>query len=204
LTWDDKNFRFRGDLEGAKGRIHYYFVATSPSGVERAYPLPVPELTYSLGPLPPVKFNEVLPRPSRDPDSPGEFVELYNPSSRTVDLGGYFLTDSPRNPTKWRIPEGTTIGPKGFLVFLADGLNRGLHTSFKLSNVGEYLGLYGPMEEGNLLVDRAAFRSMRTGQSWGASPDGSKNFRVWKDPTPGARNLPKIPEEYLRKNREGE
>jgi hypothetical protein len=71
-----------------------------------------------------------------------------------------------------------------------------------LSNSGEFLGIFGRMEEGNLMVDSTAFRGVRSGESWGASPDGSKNFRAWKDPTPGARNIPKIPEELLKKKAE--
>ena len=131
------------------------------------------------------------------------FVEIFNTSDQAIDLEGYFLTDSRRNPTKWRIPRGHEIRPGGFAVFYADGLGRGSHTSFRLSNSGEFIGLFGRMEEGNLLVDGIAYRGMRTGESWGASPDGSKSYRAWKDPTPGARNIPKIPKEVLEKARRG-
>jgi hypothetical protein len=224
LLWDDKSFRFAMSLKAdpARKRTEYYFVAVSADGLERNYPLPAPGLTYVLPVRPNVKINEVLPRPFKAPHqptgesphqpteesphqptggpaSPGEFVELYNASDQPVDLEGYFLSDSSRNPTKWRIPAGNIIKPKGFAVFYADGRDRGNHAGFKLSNSGEFIGLFGRMEEGNLLIDSAAFRGMRTGESWGSSPDGSKNYRAWKDPTPGSRNIPKIPEEYLKK-----
>ena len=206
LAWDEKSFTytFRFEVPPARTRIPYYFVAVSEDGIERSYPLAAPDLTFYVPVLPEVKINEVLPRPLRTPSSAGEFIELYNPSQAPVDLGGYYLSDARRNSTRWRIPEGCTVPPRGFIVFYGDGLNREKHTSFKLSNSGEFLGLFGRMEEGNLLVDSLAYRGMRTGESWGASPDGSKSFRAWKDPTPGAKNIPKIPEEYLKKRREGD
>ncbi|MBI4603305.1 MAG: CotH kinase family protein [Planctomycetes bacterium] len=206
LAWDKDLFQHSITLapNAERKRTAYYFVVTSAVGVERAFPLPAPDLTFFLPEPVPAKLNEVLPRPSRAPGSPGEFVEVYNPSEAALDLEGCFLTDTSRNTTRWRIPPGFPVPPKGFRVFYADGSNRGEHASFKLSNSGEFLGLYGRMEEGNLLIDSMAFRGVRTGESWGASPDGSKSFRSWKDPTPGKRNIPKIPEEYLKKKREEE
>jgi len=204
LTWDDKSFWYSGSIEVGEGnrRIAYYALASSADGVERLYPLPAPDLSFAVPVLPGVKINEVLPRPQRVPSSPGEFVELHNASDRAADLDGYFLTDTRRNTAKWRIPKGSVVEPKGFIILYADGLDEGSHTSFKLSNSGGFIGLYGRMEEGNLLVDSTVFRGMRVGESWGAMPDGSRNFRIWKDPTPGARNLPKIPDKYL-KGKEG-
>jgi hypothetical protein len=204
LAWDTKDFRFAVSLpvKADRNRTAYWFIATAAGGVERAYPLAAPELTYALPVLPPVRLNEVLPRPGQG-SSLGEFIEIYNGSDGEVDLEGFFLSDNRGNSTKWRIPRGNVLPSKGFAVFYADGLNQGNHTSFKLSNSGEFLGLFGRMEEGNLPVDALVFRGMRVGESWGASPDGSKSFKVWRDPTPGARNFPKIPEDF-RPAREGE
>jgi hypothetical protein len=58
------------------------------------------------------------------------------------------------------------------------------------------------MEEGNLPVDALVYRGMRVGESWGASPDGSKSFKAWRDPTPGARNIPKVPKDFRPERRE--
>lgn len=205
LVWDEKLFQHAIKLAASpeRKRTSYYFVATAQSGLERAYPLPAPLVTFSLPVLPAVKLNEVLPRPGRGAQGPGEFIEVYNAAEVPVDLEGCFLTDSKRNTTRWRIPAGNIVPPKGFAVFLADGGNFGNHTSFRLSNSGELLALYGRMEEGNLPLDTIAFRGLRTGESWGASPDGSKSFRAWKDPTPGKRNIPRIPESYLKQRAGG-
>jgi hypothetical protein len=199
LAWDDRTFRHQITLEKrpARGRTEYYFLTSSAAGVERVFPLAAPGLTYILPVRPEVVINEILPRPSRLPGSPGEFIEIYNPSTSVVDIGGMYLSDSSRNSTKWRIPDGTLVPAKGFTVFHASGLDRGSHTNFRLRNSGEFLGLFGRVEEGNLVIDRTAFRGVRPGESWGRTQDGGKTFRPWKDPTPGGRNLPKIPQEVL-------
>ncbi|MCH2580975.1 MAG: hypothetical protein MK133_07225, partial [Planctomycetes bacterium] len=93
------------------------------------------------------------------------------------------------------------IKPGGYEVFYCDGLNRDRHTSFKLSNSGEFVGLYTAPQEGSLLVHGCAFRGVPLGSSWGRKQDGSRSFRAWKDPSPGKRNLPKIPEGFLEKLR---
>ena len=76
----------------------------------------------------------------RDQDGDWEdWLELYNPDSDPVDLGGYFLTDSPEN----------VLQSGQFLLIFASGKDRAvtgqqLHTSFKLENNGEYLALVAP------------------------------------------------------------
>ncbi len=201
LAWDDKGFQFVIHLAAApnRKRTAYYFLARSAEGVERVFPLAAPRLTFILPVEAPVRLNEVLPRPGRAAGAPGEFIEVFNTSDSPFELEGCFLSDSSRNPTRWRIPGGNVVPPRGFAVFWADGANRGNHAGFKLSNSGEFLGLYGRMEEGNLPIDTITFRSVQTGASWGANPDGTKQFRIWKDPTPGSRNIPKIPGDYLKR-----
>jgi len=52
-----------------------------------------------------------------------DWIELYNPTTETINLEGYTLTDSPKNSAKWRFPD-ITIKPKGFLLLWASGKNR--------------------------------------------------------------------------------
>lgn len=204
LAWDPDSFRWfvRMTMEDAR-RLEYYFLLTAANGLERAYPLGAPDVTYAIPVLPPLRINEICPRPLRESGT-GEFVEIHNEGEEPVSMRGLYLTDDRRVPTKWRIEEELVLPPKAYVVFYADGRNRGRHTSFKLSNSGEYLGLYGRHEEGALRIDVASFRGVPAGQSWGRREDGIPGFRIWKDPTPGARNLPKIPEELLRKPFDGE
>ncbi|MBX3744481.1 MAG: lamin tail domain-containing protein [Verrucomicrobiae bacterium] len=82
-----------------------------------------------------------------DGDYP-DWIELHNAGAEAVNLGGWALTDSAGNPTKWRFPS-VELAPRAFLVVFASGKNRTqaggpLHTSFSLDASGEYLALVGP------------------------------------------------------------
>ena len=76
-----------------------------------------------------------------------DWVEIYNSGSTAVNLAGLHLTDNASNKTKWAFPAGAGAIPAGGyrLVFASDknGILAGgeLHTNFKLSADGEYLGL---------------------------------------------------------------
>ena len=58
-----------------------------------------------------------------DGDS-SDWIELYNPTDRVFDLGGWYLTDSADNLTKWQFPSGTKLNPNGYVVVFASGKNR--------------------------------------------------------------------------------
>jgi len=78
-----------------------------------------------------------------------DWLELCNISGIAVDIGGYYLTDNKDNLTKWRIPDGTTLDPKKYLLVFASGKttypyidgNGYYHTNFNLAGDGEYLAL---------------------------------------------------------------
>jgi len=74
-----------------------------------------------------------------------DWIEIHNPAPVAVSLNGWSLTDSASNKTKWGFP-AVSIPGGGFLVVFASDKNRRvpgqpLHTNFKLSAGGEYLGL---------------------------------------------------------------
>jgi hypothetical protein len=82
------------------------------------------------------------------PDSESDWVELYNAGAEAVNLTGWSLTDDDGKPRKWYFPAGSAIVAGGYLVVMATGFDMGpasgttyLHTNFKLSSDGEYLGL---------------------------------------------------------------
>ena len=81
-----------------------------------------------------------------DPDynDYSDWVELYNAGSSAVNLKGYYLSDDLGTPDKWQIEDETVIAAGGHLLLWTDGLNMGLHASFKLSALGEEIGLYSP------------------------------------------------------------
>src|SRR5262245_2127967 len=77
-----------------------------------------------------------------------DWIELYNSGTEAVNLGGWYLTDNRNNLTKWRFPL-TPLAPGKFLIVFASDKNRAvagreLHTNFRLTDEGEYLGLVMP------------------------------------------------------------
>ena len=77
-----------------------------------------------------------------------DWIEIYDPCLPSVDLNGWYLTDDPGDLTKWRFPSVQLIRG-GFITVFASGKNRAvpgsqLHTTFKLSDGGEYLALVKP------------------------------------------------------------
>ena len=76
-----------------------------------------------------------------------DWIELYNRGNQTVDIGGWFLTDSAKNLQRWQFPPNTLLRAGRFLLVYCDGwdgeplVNREYHANFSLSGDGEYLAL---------------------------------------------------------------
>jgi hypothetical protein len=120
-----------------------------------------------------------------DYDESADWLELYNSSENTVSLLGYFLTDNFSDLYKWQITMDLEIAPGGFLIIWADGMDAGLHTSFKISVSGEELALVSPA---GVIVDSLRFNSQKPDVSMGREYDGATSWVFYTEPTPGARN----------------
>ncbi|HWQ90076.1 MAG TPA: lamin tail domain-containing protein, partial [Clostridia bacterium] len=72
--------------------------------------------------LPPLLVMEVLPH--TDPPW-SDSVELHNPTPSSVNLKGWFLSDSSSFPTKFRINEDRVIPPGGYVVLNESDFNPG-------------------------------------------------------------------------------
>ncbi|WP_167614087.1 lamin tail domain-containing protein [Maribellus sediminis] len=135
--------------------------------------------------IPAVVINELLPKNSQNgSDQDGEYddwIELYNPSEIDQDISGYYLSDSKKEPGKWKFPEGTVIGKLGYLIVWCDGdtLQAGLHTNYRLSADGENVVFLDP--ELNV-IDLAEYPVTVVEQSWARKPNGSGDF-AWSAPT---------------------
>ena len=84
----------------------------------------------------PVLINEVLTHT----DLPAvDAIELYNPNTSDVNIGGWFLSDDSNAPRKYRIAPGTMIGAQSYRVFTEADFNPtpGTNNSFSLSSLGE-------------------------------------------------------------------
>jgi hypothetical protein len=130
-------------------------------------------------------INELLPKnSSHGSDQNGEFddwIELYNLSDEDMNISGYYLTDSKKNLTKWKFPEGTVIEKKNYLIIWADNdtLQAGLHTNYKLSADGEKVLLLTPWLD---IVDETEYPATTIEQSWARIPNGTGEFQ-WSSPT---------------------
>ena len=113
---------------------------------------------------------------------------MTNLTETTVDLGGYYLTDKLTTPTKYRIPDGTSIAAGQSAIFWADddGTQGPYHTNFKLSADGESVGMFDP--DGVTPITAFEFGPQLTDVSYGQCPlpDGRWDFHYL--PTPGAAN----------------
>jgi hypothetical protein len=157
--------------------------------------------SYTIDPemaLGEIRINEFLASNRtglRDEDDDAEdWIELYNPGTQPVNLAGWSLTDDPRNPGQWIFPV-VALGPDEYLVVFASGKDRRpndggeLHTNFRLSAGGEYLGLYDAQAPRRVVGEFApAFPEQRTDYSYGFDPSGQ--LRYFAVPTPGAPNGP--------------
>ena len=116
-----------------------------------------------------------------------DFVELYNPGSFPVDIGGFYLTDNTTAPSvQHKLRPLTFIAPKGFAGFEAHGDSTNGQAGFKLSVDGDLLGLF---DSGLRLVDRVLYGPQTSDVSQVRSPDGSDRIGYLVLPTPGAANL---------------
>ena len=128
-----------------------------------------------------------------DGDS-SDWVEIHNEGDEPINLQGWHLSDDSANPTKWVFPS-VEIGVGGYLVVFASGKNTTdqaghLHTSFKLAQDGEYLGLIH--SDGTTVISdfSPSFPVQLTDVSYGALTDGSVGY--FDVPTPGAPNPPEF------------
>lgn len=97
----------------------------------------------------PIVINEILTH--TDPPQL-DTIELFNPTTANVNVGGWFLSDDAAQPKKFRIGNGTNIPPGGFAVFNETQFNAtpGVPPSFALSSHGESLFLFSGDANTNL------------------------------------------------------
>ncbi len=121
-------------------------------------------------------------------DEYDDWVEIHNYGDQPLGLGGLYLTDNPDIPTKWSFPD-TTIPADGFLLVWTDNdsIQGPLHTNFRLSADGEFIGLFNSDLQMNALIDGIAFGIQITDQAVGRIPNGIGPFQILTA-TPGKSN----------------
>jgi hypothetical protein len=116
-----------------------------------------------------------------------DWIELFNNSDIELQLNGWYLTDDPQEIQKWQFPD-IFIDAAGYLLIWADKdeEEEGLHTNFKLSKDGEYIGLYDNQLN---LIDSYTYSEQSTDISEGRYPNGTGNFDFMEYATPGSENM---------------
>ena len=116
----------------------------------------------------------------RDADGePQDWIELHNAGAETVSLEGWYLSDDPEKPARWRLP-AVSIAPGEYKIIFASGKNRTSgepHTDFSVS-AGETVTLLTPI---GIVADTVEIPLVNEDRSW-ARVNGE-----WTEaaPTPG-------------------
>ena len=76
-------------------------------------------------------------------------VELFNPTTNAVNIGGWFLSDDFFTPKKYRIPDGTTLLPHAYYPFDENDFNQGPN-AFRFSELGDSVYLFSADANGDL------------------------------------------------------
>ncbi|MBN1818400.1 MAG: lamin tail domain-containing protein [Sedimentisphaerales bacterium] len=171
------------------------FTVLSHDWLKGAGPVIINEFLTSNGsraPVDPAK-GELL---DEDGDS-SDWIEIYNVSNETLDLGGWSLTDKAAQPDKWQFPDGTILEGYSYLVVFASEKNRTdpnalLHTNFNLSKDGEYLALVRPdgtissvYDDYEYDLDQFGYPPQERDISYGLLNEKKRYFAL---PTPGKPN----------------
>ena len=121
----------------------------------------------------PVKINEI----ESSGGTPGDWVELYNPSPNQVDLSGFIFRDSEDGHT-YVIPAGTMIAGNGYYLLEEAAFGFGL-------GAADAARLFAP--DGTTIIDSYSWTAHAT-TTYGRCPNGTGAFATTTASTKGAAN----------------
>lgn len=140
-----------------------------------------PDFTSPVAPLG-ISINEIVA--SNDslggiPDPHGQYpdwIELYNNTSDTISLNGFYLSNDQDFPKHWAFPSDASIAPGGYQIVWADkDLEQiGLHTDFKLDKKSGHISL---IYEDFSLVDEVNYGAQTTNIGYARVPNGLGPFQ---------------------------
>ena len=120
-----------------------------------------------------------------------DWIELYNDGKETADLGGWYLSDSKKDPLKWQFPEGTKLKAGKYLTVFCtgeEGRSPGkgdtFYTGYSISAAGETLIL---SDAEGTEVQRVKLPQQYGCVSWGR-PAGGGEYGFFETPTRGRKN----------------
>ncbi len=119
-----------------------------------------------------------------------DWIEIYNASNQTVNLGGMYLSDNWQNYTKWQIPN-TLLPANSVALFWCSGAdttyaNNEIHTNFSISSEGEEVILVA--SDGQTVINTFYAEATDIDYSLGRYPNGSDLIYEYLAPSPGLLN----------------
>ncbi len=141
-----------------------------------------------------VTVNEFMPSNASTLIGPDgsycDWIELYNATGSDVDLSGYGVSDSPTQPLKYTLPQGTIIPANGVLLVYCtgretpDGADR-IEAPFSLAAYTESVVFATPSGR---ILDQYDYTRADTDISYARDPDGVGEWKTTSQPTPGYTN----------------
>jgi len=118
-----------------------------------------------------------------------DWVELHNSGEEIIELEGYYLSDSEKNPQKWSFPQ-LSVEPGEHALIFASGKdtvypNGEIHTNFRLKKEGEIIILSN--SDGDV-IDKIESVAVKQNISYGRTNDGNKAWTYFYKSTPGLPN----------------
>ncbi|MGL4957262.1 MAG: OadG family transporter subunit [Bacteroidales bacterium] len=118
------------------------------------------------------------------------WIEVFNSSYGSIDIGGCYLSDDINNLKKYVIPKGdvkTLIKPRQHLVFWADNNPSygTFHLNFKLDNVGFFVLT---SSDGHTIIDSVSFPLQSANVSYARNEDGAGVWEFEENATPSTNN----------------
>ena len=121
-----------------------------------------------------------------------DWIELYNTSSSTIDISGYYLSDDVDFLTQWQIPSGTTIAANGFKTFWCSGrdevVGNNYHTNFKLKQTKNNPESVILSDASGAMINQFELQVTQVEHSMGRESNGSSTWKVFTNPTKGSSN----------------
>jgi hypothetical protein len=141
--------------------------------------------------VPQILLSEIRARSASPED---DAIELTNPLATAVNIGGWLLTDDPKNPWKYRIPDGTILAGGGYRVIDESQFNstNSATESFGLSSLGESVYLFSADAAGHLTGYSHGFdfAGSEVGRTYGhyVNSAGEEQFPLQLAPSLGTNN----------------